>query len=119
MNRTRTVFESAARTATHNSEDFVNDGRGLVVTIDATAETDTASVVFKIQGKDPVSGTYRDILESAAITGIGTTVLKVHPSLTAASNTVAKDMAPAIYRILATHADADSLTYSVGAEELV
>lgn len=120
MNRDRVIFESAARTATHNSSDIPNrQGRGLVVTIDVTAVSATPSVVFKIQAKDVASGKYRDVLESAAITAVGTTVLRVHPSLTAAANTIAKDMPGATYRILATHGDADSITYSVGAEELV
>lgn len=118
-NRSRTIFASAARTATHNSDDIPNPhARGLVVTIDVTAITATPSVVFKIQAKDDASGKYRDVLESAAITGTGTTVLRVHPSLTASANVTAKDVVGATYRVLATHADADSITYSVGAEEL-
>ena len=116
-----TVFSSAARTATSNSQDFKNSdfknssGVGAVVTIDVTAATASPSVVFTVQGKDPTSGKYYTILASAAITGTGTTTLRIHPDLTAAANTVAKDMMPAVWRVNATHADADSITYSVGA----
>lgn len=116
-----TLFESKARTIDSNSRDIKNSdfvkssGMGLVVVIDVTAVTDSPSVVFTIQGKDPASSKYYTILASAAITGTGTTVLRVHPDLTAAANTVAKDMLPAVWRVSADHADADSITYSVGA----
>jgi hypothetical protein len=110
------VFTSAARTSTHSSPDRSNDyGKGIVVVIDVTAVTSTPSVVFTIEGKDPTSGKYYTILASSAITGTGTTVLRVHPGLTAAANSVANDILPAVWRITATHADSDSITYTVGA----
>jgi hypothetical protein len=111
-----TVFESKARTATTSSRDIKNfDGTGAVVVIDCTADPASASVTFTIEGKDPASAKYYTILTSAAITGTGTTVLRVHPDLTAAANTVAKDMLPAVWRVTATAGNGDSLTYSVGA----
>lgn len=110
-----TVFPSAARTATATGDDIeVRAGRGLHLTINATAASATPSVVFTIQGKDVTSGSYYTILASAAITGTGTTVLRVFPGATAAANTVANDSLPGIIRVIATAADADSLTYSVG-----
>lgn len=109
-------FESAARTATTNSGDLDNgQHRGLHVVIDVTAVSATPSVVFTIQGKDEVSGAYYTLLASAAITGTGTTVLRVYPGLTASANLVANDVLPKTWRVLATHADSDSITYSVGA----
>lgn len=80
--------------------------------IDVTAAAATPSVVFTIIGVSP-SGTEYTILASAAITGVGMTVLRVSPQLTAAANTIAKDMLPAAIKVTATHADADSITYSV------
>lgn len=114
------IFPSKAYTTTHSSPDIssnieFNNIQGLVVVIDCTAIDASPSVVFTIEGKDPTSGKYYSILASAAIVGTGTTVLRVHPELTAAANTVAKDMVPAVWRITATHADSDSITYSVGA----
>lgn len=111
-----TVYSSAARTATPDTMEFdLERARSLVVTIDVTAASATPSVVFTIMGVDRVSGKTYDILVSAAITGTGTTVLRVDPDLTAAANTIAKDIVPACIRIKAVHADADSITYSVGA----
>lgn len=114
-----TLFASAARTASANSADFGNEGyRGVHVVIDATAATATPSVVFTIEGKDPVSGKYYTILASAAVTGISTTVLRVFPGATAAANTVANDGIPGTWRVTATAADADSITYSVAASPI-
>jgi hypothetical protein len=113
--RDGTVFASQARTATHNSPDLINPGaRGLLLVINVTASSATPSVVFTIQGKDPASGTYYTILASTAITGAGQTILRVHPDLTAAANQIAKDILPRTWRVLATHDDTDSITYSTG-----
>lgn len=114
-----TVLASAARTTTPTVDTFrVRGGQaaGLVLIIDVTAATDTPSVVFTIVGVDDASGDNWTVLASAAITGTGTTVLRVHPSLTAASNTIAKDMVPAHWSVTAVHDDSDSITYSVGAQ---
>ena len=110
------VFASAARTAAHNSADFASRNcRGLHLIIDATAAVASPGVTFTIQGKDPVSGVYYTLLTSAAITGTGTTVLRVYPGCVAAANTIANDALPGTWRVAVTVADADSLTYSVGA----
>lgn len=111
-----TVFASAARTADTASTVFANYGyRGLHLVIDATASAVTPSVVFTVQGYSPLGDDYYTILASAAITGAGTTVLRVYPGCIAAANTVANDCLPPLWRVSAVHADADSITYSVNA----
>lgn len=116
----KTVLASAARTASANSADLTNsNGRGVVVVIDATASAATPSVVFTVKGKDPLSGIYYTILASAAVTGISTTVLRIYPGLTAIANQTATDVLPRTYRVEAVAGDADSLTYSVGALEIL
>ncbi len=105
------VFESAARTATVSAT-LATECLGGVFVIDVTAVVSAPSVVFTIAG---VSGDIEwTILDSAAITATGTTVLRIHPSLTAAANTIAKDILPQALKITATHANANSITYSVG-----
>lgn len=64
-------------------------------------------------------GQYYTILASAAITGTGTTVLRVYPGLTAASNLVANDILPSTWRVNLVHADSDSITYSVAAQVVI
>lgn len=110
------ILSSAARTATVNSSDFNNNEyRGAQIVIDVTAVAATPSVVFSVEGYDDISGQYYSILDSAAITGTGTTVLTVYPGATASANVSTGNVIPATWRITATHADADSITYSVGA----
>ena len=119
-NQTTTIFASAARTATVNGDDLKNDvGKGVHVVIDSTAVGVTPSTVFTIQGKDDVSGKYYTILASAAVTTVSTTVLRVYPGLTAAANTVASDVLPRIWRVIATHGNSVTHTYSVGASVII
>lgn len=70
-------------------------------------------ITFTLQGKDALSGEYYTILASAVVDSVETRVLRVHPSFTAASNTVAKDGLPETYRVIAAHADDSPVTYSV------
>lgn len=115
-----TVFTSAARTATPTPFDGTNyNGRGLHLVIDVTSVTASPSVTFTVQGKDVISGKFYTLLASAAITGTGTTILRVYPGLTAAGNLVATDVLPRIFRVIATHGNSDSITYSVGASVIL
>lgn len=109
------ILTSAARVTTTSSADFINyNGKGLKVFIDTTAFTATPSVVFDIEVKDPVSGVYTSLLTSVAIIGISHTVLTIYPGIAAVANVSVSDILPRTWRITATHANADSLTYSVG-----
>ena len=106
------VFESAARTATPTDANItVGSATGFFV-INVTAATATPSVVFAVNGVTK-AGTEFNIITSAAITGTGTTVLRVFPGATAVANLAVNDMLPEALNISATHGDADSITYSV------
>lgn len=114
-----TLLASAARTVATNSSDQTNyNGRGLDVVIDITAWT-AGSITVTIQGKDALSGKYYTILASAALAAVGTTVLRVHPGLTAAANTVANYALPRTWRVSVAVGTADSITYSIGASVVV
>jgi len=108
----KVIAGSAARTADANFTMACGSVGGLFV-IDVTDTTATPSVVFTIQGVEPISGNTWAILASSAITSAGTTVLRVHPSLTASANAVAKDILPQAININCNHADTDSITYSI------
>lgn len=110
-----TAFASAARTATPTAATFtIYNGAYLSVVIDVTAIAATPSVVFNIEAQDAVSGQWITLLASAAIVATGTTTLRIGPSLTAAANLVANDFVRRNMRIRPVHANADSITYSVG-----
>ena len=111
-----TLLISAARTATLDTAEQTNThGRGCHVIINVTSITDTPSVVPKIQGRDPASGEWYDLLPGVAIIATGMTVLKVYPGIATIVNAAASDILPAHWRVRLEHADVDSITYSVGA----
>ncbi len=115
-----TVLASAARTATTNSADFTNyNGRGVQVIIDVTVDGAGASVVFAVEMKDPVSGDYVPILTSAAVDATGERKLTVYPGATESANLISGQPMPRTWRVSATHADGDSITYSVGASVIL
>ena len=108
------AFSSAARTADPTDASIdTNRARAIAVVIDVTAVSATPSVVFNVRGDDPVSGKNWLLLDSAAITGTGTTVLKIGPGLTGSANAVANEHIPPKVLIDPVHADTDSITYSV------
>jgi hypothetical protein len=110
-----TVLPSAARTATptDTNEYFVGKARGVTVVIDVTAVTSTPSTTVTIQGVDRVSGKTWTILASAAIATVSTVILRVAPGLPAAANVTANDLVPPVIRVVASHNNANSMTYSV------
>jgi len=112
----QTVFASAARTATPTAValDTAHINH-LVLVIDCTVDPAAASVVFDVDFRDPISGKYITMLASSAIAAVGTTVLQVGPGLVAAANSISAHPLSSDVRITATHADADSITYSVSA----
>lgn len=111
----RTFYQSAARTATPTAVDVKDDFvDGIQVIIDVSAVVATPSVVPTIDGYDPASDSWYNLLTGAAITTTGTTVLRIHPDIPAVANLTAQDFLPERYRIVMTHGDADSITYTVG-----
>jgi hypothetical protein len=79
-----------------------------------TAVTATGSVTATIQGFDTASGKYYTLLEAAAITGVSTVVLRVHPDLAPSANLIADDFVPSKFRIEMDHLNSVAMTYSVG-----
>lgn len=105
-----TIFSSVARTATATASISCGTLGGLFI-IHCTADPASASVVFNIDGTS--GDTSWTIIDSAAIAAVGTTVIRVHPSLTGSANTIAKDILPQSIKVTAVHADTDSITYSM------
>jgi hypothetical protein len=118
----RTLLTSAARTADTASTDQSDiNAEGVHVIIRVTALSATPQVTPRIQGKDPASGAYYDVLVGSVITDVtvGTppalVVLKLAPGITAQPNAAAADFLPDTWRVFMGHGDADSITYTVGA----
>jgi len=114
-------YTSAARTATPTAmatQKNTKMARGLLVVIDTTAAGTSPSTTFTILGVDPLSGKTWTILASAAITAVGTVLLRIHPDLTASAGLIAKDVLPAAWKVTVTHGNGTSHTYSVSAHLL-
>jgi hypothetical protein len=120
------LLASAARTATPtvgpgNDINYLTNHqrfKGAHVILDVTAIAATPSVTIDIEGYDYGSGTWYNIGTGTAVTSVSTTVFKVHPDLTAAAGSVFKDGLPFLWRVTSTHADADSITYSLAVNYL-
>ena len=117
-----TVFASAARTATETSGETrsglksVSGGhtRGLALVIDCTAVATTASVVFTLEVATG-GAAFAVIATSAAVTTSGTAaVMVIHPDVaTDVANFADQGPMRTRWRLVATHGDANSITYSV------
>lgn len=117
-NRTirETVYASAARTATPTATVFSMRGRrGVQIVIVTTAVTSTPSVVPTVQCYDPLSNTFYTVLTGAAISTASTIVLTVYPGASAVANVSTGNAIPDEFKIVMTHGNADSATYSVAA----
>ena len=111
-----TLFASAARTATATSSVFRRTGqaRGFAIQVDCTASADTPSVVFTLQNRTTTNGgTWATVLASAAVTGAATVNLIAHPDAADTANLSENTQTLDVWRVIATHADSDSITYSV------
>jgi hypothetical protein len=109
-----TLYASAARTANptaHEPYRLTGKARGILVQIDCTSITSTPSVVFTVQNMS--SDAWATALASAAVTAAGTTNLVVHPSAADRANVSENTQLTDVWRVIATHGDTDSITYSV------
>jgi len=110
------LYLSAVRTATPTVATFNSDGyHGLRIIIDITASSGTPSVTPTIDSYDSLSGKWYTILTGAAITGTGTTILKIYPGIAVVANFSASDVLDGLTRLVMTHATADSITYTAAA----
>ena len=111
-----TVFASAARTATANSADISSRGyAGGIFFVNVSAVSGTSpSMTLNIQHKDPLSGQYKTIGSSAAITATGTTMLVIYPGIAGVANTNFNNILGEEFRINATiTGTSPSFTFSV------
>ena len=119
-----TLLASAARTATASSADITNLGyRGVMLTLDVTVDPAGASIELSIEYKEPVAGNYETLFSAAAaVTAVGTHTYVLYPGDIVAADDVVevgKLPLPATWRVTITHADADSMTYSVSGSTLI
>jgi len=91
---------AGAGAGTTNSDDLYNtSSRGVRVVCKLTKNSGTIDVVVKIFSKDRATGEYIERLASASLTASGTTEYIVHPELTAANNTIAKNFIGEVFKV--------------------
>ncbi len=114
-----TLLASAAYTTTTSSADTINyNSSALALFVDVTSISASPSVTAQLDWKDPVSGDYEPIwIATVAIVGTGEYIYLF--DLGGLGSAGEYDEAvniriPRTFRLTMTHADADSITYSVG-----
>jgi len=112
-NTDATVLTSAARTTTQTTTFTNYNSTYLRVVLDVTA-AGTGSITLSIDAQDAVSGKWVNLLTGAPVTTISTNVYRVGPGLTAVANATANDFLSRNMRVVVTHNNANSITYSVG-----
>jgi hypothetical protein len=112
----KVLYASAARTATPTAA-TLNTSRvkGLRLVIDVTAIVTTPSITVTVDAVDNTSGKFINLLTSAAITTVSTVALSIALGTTVAANVSASTFLPDAVRVTVTHANGNSITYSVSA----
>src|SRR3990167_2912489 len=111
----QTIYALTATTATH-SINFTNAAnyKGIILIVESTAETDTAVVTPAIEIPDGNGGWEAIWTAATAISAIATTDYYLYPGASGGNYTEVDGISLQRHgRFLFTHADADSLTYSV------
>lgn len=118
-NANTTILASAARTATTNSADQTNhNGRRLLLAVNVS-NAGTGSITPSLQIKDSISGNYVTVwTAAAAVTTVTTTTYYfADGAATAAGDSFTEvrsiGLASRDWRVVVTHNNANSITYSV------
>lgn len=112
--RVVSLHASQARIATPTAYPLQSRGAlGLAVVVNVTVYPAAASVVVTIDGYNAAAGTWTTLLTSTAIASVTTRRLVIHPTVAAAANLAVATTIPETVRVVLTHGNADSITYSV------
>jgi hypothetical protein len=106
---------TAAAAGTVNGADMPNGDKTCAhVQINISAITGGSTLVGKIQGKDPGSGVYYDLLASASLNATGFTLLTVCPAGINTANVQASNFVPRTWRVVGTVGGAGTVTATIG-----
>lgn len=121
VNKSETIFPSAARTAAPTSVVVDNiDWRGVILCLDVTAAAATPSITPQITARNE-AGEWQAIWTAAsAVTGTGDYEYCIYPGASGGNFTEVDGVPlPREIRIEVAHADADSITYSLRAHWII
>ncbi len=96
-----TLLASGSVTTNGNSADQTNyNGHGIKLFINpGTFGSGASAITVTLQGRDPVSGTYYTILQSASLTANTFAILSVFPGFATTANVSANDVLPRTWRV--------------------
>lgn len=117
-NHDTTVLASASRSATVNSADQTNlHCRGVLICFNVTVVPGVDTVQLSLQGKDPLSGEYIEIVTSTAVATTGARFIYLAPGAGSLGsfNNYFNGQLPHTWRARMSHSGAGAFTYSVGA----
>lgn len=113
-NREIALVASGAYDTTANVEFDVDPRLEVVeVVVVATAIVATPSVTFDLQAFDIATATWESVVISAAVTAVSKTTLQANPFTPAVTNVSAQRVPARRMRVVATHGDADALTFGI------
>jgi len=121
-----TLLASGARTTTQTLDPASISGASAVYTgvldgqckilevfCNLTAFTTTASLTLSVEFYDATNSAWVSVLAATALTATGTKRLLIGPELVTAANAVLAALVWPRWRVVATHGNANSHTYSV------
>jgi hypothetical protein len=100
--------------ATYTSPDLQNLGGKDISVYLNTTNIGTATLTVAINGKDPASGTYFNLLTSTAVSTNTFTRLKIGPAIAASANAIAQDVLTPTFQIVATLGGTGNAVASLG-----
>lgn len=115
------VENSFTASSDTNHSDIHNGGYDqLLVLINVTSITNAGggSLEFKVQGKDPISGTYYDLITTGDVSGQSPAFLEkleVAPPLTESANEKVSNVLPEHFRVKVL-VGTDDVTYTIHVE---
>ena len=117
------LLVSGARTSTQTIEplfnpDSLGDITGIEIVLDLTAFTTAASLTLSIEEWNQGAGAYRTVLAATALAAVGVKRLLITPISPTAANASLSGLVGNQFRVVVTHGNANSHTYSVTAKYL-
>ena len=112
---------TAAASGSNGTDQTNSNARGIKLVIDITAITGvTPALTVVLQGKDAASGKYYNIINSANLAAVATTVLEIYPGIVAVGNLAVNSTLPRVWRVNATiSGTTPAVTATVGASLII
>jgi len=114
---TGTAFASRSRTSSSTSGDYTNySSKGVTVYWDISVISGSETVTLYVRTKDPISGSYRNLIASACLTTASSYTYMIYPNIAAGAEGITETIGyplPRIWDMNVVHDSGSPFTYSV------